>query len=167
MYFLFYSGDLWPWWLNWMPSRIYSTREAIFLLWFHRRWNHFWFTLQRGKDTLLGNWFPSVWIGLWRMYFLFYLACHFSRLLKNWVDDLARSDKNKPLDEQGLPGELKRAVMTCHKKLTPAYEYIPKLREENLQKSLASKKKSENYQEFDKTNSLQQHNVTKVENIKG
>jgi hypothetical protein len=55
---------------------------------------------------------------------------------------LARSDKNKPLEEQGLPPELQRAVMTCQGKLTPAYEYIPKLREENLQKSVMSKKKA-------------------------
>lgn len=57
-------------------------------------------------------------------------------------------------------------MMTCGGKLAPRYEYIPKLREENLQKSVATKKKESN-QEFDKSNSLQQNNVTTVPDIKG
>lgn len=63
------------------------------------------------------------------VFFFAYLACHFSRLLKNWIDALVKSDKNKPLEEQALPAELQRAVITCHGKLTPDFEYIAKLRE--------------------------------------
>jgi hypothetical protein len=51
------------------------------------------------------------------------------------------SDKTKPLDEQKLPDEIKRAVITCGGKLTPNFQYIEKLREENEQKSMRTKKK--------------------------
>jgi hypothetical protein len=50
-------------------------------------------------------------------------SSHFSSLLKNWVEILASSDKDKPLDEQGLPAELKRAVFICNGKLTPNFEH--------------------------------------------
>ena len=86
-------------------------------------------------------------------------------MLKNWVDPLARSDKNKPLEEQALPAELTRAVIACHSKLTPSYEYIAKMREENEQKSLATKKKMEHPKEFDPSNSMMQYNVKKVKDI--
>ena len=75
------------------------------------------------------------------MYISVYSACHFSRLLTNWVEALAKSDKSKPLDDQNLPDELKRAVIACGGRLTPNFEYIEKMREENEQKSLRSKKK--------------------------
>jgi len=63
------------------------------------------------------------------MYQSIYSACHFSRLLTNWVEALAMSDKSKPVEEQKLPDELKRAVITCGGKLTKNFEYIEKLRE--------------------------------------
>lgn len=58
-------------------------------------------------------------------------AMHFSKLLKGWIPDLVKSDQNLDIDEQGLIPELKRAVITSNRKLTPNYEYIEKLREEN------------------------------------
>ena len=60
------------------------------------------------------------------------LAFHFSKLLKNWVNVLAKSDKNKPLKEQGLPAELEKAVVACNGSLMPNYAYIPLLRQEVL-----------------------------------
>ena len=55
---------------------------------------------------------------------------------------LARSDKNKPLEEQGLPPELERAVIAYNGKLTPRFEYIPALRIE-VEKNLAEAEKVE------------------------
>jgi hypothetical protein len=101
------------------------------------------------------------------MYLICDLAGHFSRLLKDWVDALVRSDKNKPLNEQALPAELAKAVITCHGKLTPNYEYIAKLREENEKQSMTTKKKQLHTMEFDPSNSVMQKNVTIVKNIQG
>lgn len=56
---------------------------------------------------------------------------HFSRLLKEWIPNLVKSDQNLPFEEQDLIPELKRAVITSNGKLTPKYEYITKLREQN------------------------------------
>ncbi len=35
--------------------------------------------------------------------FLSYLAQHFSKLLKDWIPTLAKSDKTLPVEKQGLP----------------------------------------------------------------
>lgn len=48
----------------------------------------------------------------------------FGKALKNWIADIARSDMNKPFDEQELIPEIKKAVIACDGKLTPNYEYI-------------------------------------------
>ena len=56
---------------------------------------------------------------------------HFSRLLKGWIPDLVKSDQNLSFEEQDLIPELKRAVITSNGKLTPNFEYITKLREQN------------------------------------
>jgi hypothetical protein len=80
-------------------------------------------------------------------------------LLKDWIINIAKSDKNKPLEEQGLLPEIARAVIACGGKLMPSFEYINKLKEENLNKSLATRKKEHGSMEFDRTNSVQQGNV--------
>ena len=80
---------------------------------------------------------------------------------------IAKSDKTLPFDEQGLPAELKRAVETCGGKFTPNYEYIPNLRKQNLEKSMAATNKKKLSQEHDNSNSMQQQNVKEVGNIKG
>ena len=58
------------------------------------------------------------------MYLSIYLAMQFGKALKNWIADIARSDMNKPFDEQDLIPEIKKAVIACDGKLTPNYEYI-------------------------------------------
>ena len=118
-------------------------------------------------NSLSCSWFSSEWVGLRCMCFFFSSAGLLGRLLKNWVDPLARSDKNKLLEEQTLSSVLARAVITCHSKLTPNYEYIAKKREENKQKSLATKKKMKHPKEFDPNNSIMQYNVKKVKDIQG
>ena len=77
------------------------------------------------------------------------------------------SDKSKPLDEQKLPAQLKKAVIACGGKLTPNFEYIEKMREENEQKSMRTKKKDERTLEFEKTSSVMYDNVKNVQNIEG
>lgn len=43
-----------------------------------------------------------------------------------------KSDMSKPYDQQtDLPDEIRRAVIACHGKLTPRYEYIMDLRRAN------------------------------------
>jgi hypothetical protein len=69
------------------------------------------------------------------------------------VHVIATSDKDKPIEEQGLPAELQRAIIACNGKLTPKFEYIPALRAEVLENILASSKKPmQNTQEFAMTN---------------
>ncbi len=75
------------------------------------------------------------------MYLICNAANHFSILLKDWIINIAKSDKEKPLEEQGLLPEIERAVIACGGKLMPSFEYISKLKEENLNKSLATRKK--------------------------
>lgn len=55
----------------------------------------------------------------------------FSNLLKNWIPQIARSDSKLPFEQQTLIPELKRAIIALNGKLTPGFEYIQKLREEN------------------------------------
>ena len=86
---------------------------------------------------------------------------HFSKLLKNWIPDLVKSDKNLPFEEQQLIPELKRAVITSNGKLTPNFEYIAKLREEKeLQMNTMMKKKEVNKVEVGATESILHDNVT-------
>lgn len=49
----------------------------------------------------------------------------------------------------------------------PSFEYIARLKEENLKKSLATRKKEHLDMEFDKTNSVMFNNVAVIENIQG
>ena len=56
---------------------------------------------------------------------------HFSKLLKGWIPNIVKSDKNAPIEEQDLLPELKRCVITTNKKLTPNFEYINDLRAKN------------------------------------
>lgn len=59
---------------------------------------------------------------------------HFGRILKNWIPDIVRSDKNLPLEQQNLISEIKKAVIACGGKLMPDFEYITELREKHKQK---------------------------------
>lgn len=56
--------------------------------------------------------------------FFIYLALQFGNNLKQWIADIAMSDMNKPLDDQGLIPEIKKAVIACDGKLMPSFEYI-------------------------------------------
>lgn len=60
-------------------------------------------------------------------------------------------------------------MITSNGKLTPDFEYIAQLREENEQKSMATKKRQEQHaeQEFEISNSVMNKNVKKVEDIQG
>jgi hypothetical protein len=53
-------------------------------------------------------------------------------------------------------------VIACGGKITQNFEYIIKLKEENLKKSLASRKKEHIDMEFDKTSSVYQNNVAYI-----
>ena len=55
-------------------------------------------------------------------------SMHFGQLLINWIPNILNSDKNLPLDQQGLVPEIQRAVITNNSSLTSNYEYIPLLR---------------------------------------
>lgn len=55
-------------------------------------------------------------------------SMHFGKLLMQWVDNIAHSDQNKSLKEQGLVPEIERAVICCNASLCPDYEYISSLR---------------------------------------
>lgn len=68
---------------------------------------------------------------------------------------MVKSNQNAPIDEQGLIPELKRAVIVSNGKLTPSFEYISKLREENeLQMNTMMKKKQSNKIEIGATESI-------------
>lgn len=56
---------------------------------------------------------------------------HFSNKLFDFVVELARDDPNIPFEQQNLNPDLKNGIMTCHKKLTPNFEYITELRKKN------------------------------------
>jgi hypothetical protein len=58
-------------------------------------------------------------------------------------------------------------VIATNGKLAPNFEYISALREENLKKSLTTRKKEHLSIEFDKTKSVFQNNITVIENIQG
>jgi hypothetical protein len=58
-------------------------------------------------------------------------------------------------------------VIATNGKLTPNFEYISTLREENLKKSLTTRKKEQLSIEFDKSKSVFQNNTTVIENIQG
>lgn len=95
---------------------------------------------------------------------------HFSRLLKGWIPDLVKSDASKPIDEQGLIPELKRAVITANGQLTPNFEYIAELRKKNeMEMTSMMKKKQNNVVEVDATMSVLHDNVSLIskDNIKG
>ncbi len=95
-------------------------------------------------------------------------ALYFSNILKKWIPNICQSDPTKPLDEQGLLPELKKAVIACHGSLTPSFQYITKLREErsadSMKKLTQSKMKEKEAQiikkaekdEDDLTNSILQ-----------
>ncbi len=54
---------------------------------------------------------------------------YFSGILKQWIPNVCRSDKDKPLAEQGLLPELQRATITLGGELTQNYKYINNLRQ--------------------------------------
>jgi alpha-aminoadipic semialdehyde synthase len=76
-------------------------------------------------------------------------------MLKEWIPSLVKSDKNAPIDEQGLLPELKRAVIASNGKLTPNFEYINDLRLKNMasEKTMV-KKTQEKKTEVDATASI-------------
>lgn len=53
--------------------------------------------------------------------FLLSLALEFSRLLKNWIPQIVRSDARVSFEEQALIPEIKRAVITLNGKLSPNF----------------------------------------------
>ena len=48
----------------------------------------------------------------------------FGRVLRPFIPALANVDYNRPLEEAGLPPELKRATIVWHGELTPEYQYL-------------------------------------------
>ena len=55
---------------------------------------------------------------------------HFSNKLFDYVIELAKDDANLNFDQLTLNNEITNAMITCHGKLTPRYEYIAQLREQ-------------------------------------
>jgi alpha-aminoadipic semialdehyde synthase len=50
---------------------------------------------------------------------------HFGSCLMPFVERVVKSDFNLPFaEQQDLPEEIRGAIITCHGKLTPDYEYI-------------------------------------------
>lgn len=95
---------------------------------------------------------------------------HFGNILKDWVADIARSDMNKPLNQQGLTPQVRKSVIALNGKLTPDYEYINELREKNkLKMNTMMKKKEVNKIEVGATESILHTNVSIIpkEKIKG
>lgn len=63
---------------------------------------------------------------------------HFGDHLLQFIEGVVKSDITKPFAEQNdLPAEIHKAVITAHKSLTPKFQYIKDLRIEN-EKSLKS-----------------------------
>lgn len=58
-------------------------------------------------------------------------SAQFGSTLSPFIEGILKSDISKPLNEQGLPSEIKRAVITDKGKLTNLFTYIHKLREQN------------------------------------
>jgi len=58
-------------------------------------------------------------------------SSHFSEKLFPFIKNVAFSDISKPLDEQELAPEIKRAVITWNGSLTPSFKYIGELRAAN------------------------------------
>jgi alanine dehydrogenase len=48
----------------------------------------------------------------------------FSRVLKEFIPDIAKADFSVPFEQLDLPPEIKRAVIAYHGELTPDYRYI-------------------------------------------
>lgn len=95
--------------------------------------------------------------------FYFNLAMHFSKLLKGWIPNIVKSDKNVAIEEQDLLPELKRCVITTNGKLTPNFEYIKDLREKNeMQDKTVVKKTEEKKGEIGATASVLHQNVSIV-----
>lgn len=83
---------------------------------------------------------------------------------------MVKSDANKPIDEQGLIPELKRAVITSNGQLTPMFEYIAELRKHNeFEMNTMMKKKEDNKIEVGATESVLHDNVSIIpkDKIKG
>lgn len=51
-------------------------------------------------------------------------SAFFSRILAGLLPGLARAEFQKPLEQSGLPAELRRAVIAYHGRLTPSYTYL-------------------------------------------
>jgi alpha-aminoadipic semialdehyde synthase len=67
---------------------------------------------------------------------------HFGEKLMPFVKAVALSDPNLPIEEMNdVPPEIKKAIICCHGKLTPNYEYIAELRKLREQ----AKRHQENY----------------------
>ena len=57
---------------------------------------------------------------------------HFGSKLIEFVEAVVKSDFSKPFDQQDdIPPEIKGAIICCHGKLAPDYEYIQSMRETN------------------------------------
>ena len=51
-------------------------------------------------------------------------SAFFSRILAGLLPELARADLHKPLEQSGLPPEVRRAVIAYHGRLAPSYTYL-------------------------------------------
>mmetsp|Transcript_20531 Transcript_20531/g.17926 ORF Transcript_20531/g.17926 Transcript_20531/m.17926 type:complete len:553 (+) Transcript_20531:78-1736(+) len=58
-------------------------------------------------------------------------STHFSTKLLPFIEKMAFSDMEKPLEEQNLPPEIERAVITWNGALTPKFKYIAGMRKVN------------------------------------
>lgn len=88
---------------------------------------------------------------------------HFGSLLFPFIEGIMNSDPSKPLEEQGLPKEIERAVITDKGNLTNLFTYITKLREQKL--NLLKKGGSEE-QVFLRKNSIFRNDRTKMRMFK-
>ena len=84
---------------------------------------------------------------------------HFGFQLCPFIEDILKSDKSKPLSEQGLPSQIECAVITDKGKLTNKFTYIKKLR---AQKELEKKKKNILEPSFVRKNSVLRNDIKKI-----
>lgn len=63
---------------------------------------------------------------------------HFGSELIKFIPGIMESDSTKPLEEQGLPTEIMKAVITLDGSLTNLFTYINKLREETFKEKFGT-----------------------------
>ncbi len=76
-------------------------------------------------------------------------STYFGKKLFPFLEPMIRSDINKPLDQQNLPPEIKRAVITHNGQLTYLFSYIKKLRKQKEDYKKKNLKEIKDFRQID------------------